>query len=105
LAEFFNTIVEMASDLALAIGVNRDLFCSEIEAAFYREMKQDLFTHVFELNRNLAGYSRDVHGQLNVITQTKQAIPSTMVFSESSVKNIKWKLTENKVELFEHFVI
>jgi hypothetical protein len=52
LAEFFNTIIEMTQGMALAVGVNRDLFFSETEAAFYREIKSDLFSHVFELNRN-----------------------------------------------------
>jgi len=70
LVEFFNSVLELTSQFnsSLALSVNRDLFFSETEGAFYRELKQDYFTHIFELNRNLAGYSRDVHGQLNVIS-------------------------------------
>ena len=54
---------------SVVLGVNRDLIPQDsLEAAFYRELKnsQD-FNLVFELSRNLAGYSKDVHGQLNVI--------------------------------------
>ena len=53
------------------MGINRDLF-SGPEVPFYREMKNiDQFNTVFELSRNLAGYSKDVHGQLNVILNNK----------------------------------
>ena len=39
LVEFFNSLHELAANASLAVGVNRDLFCSETEAAFYREVK------------------------------------------------------------------
>lgn len=55
----------------MAIGINRDLF-SGPEVPYYREIKNsDQFNTVFELSRNLAGYSKDVHGQLNVIINNK----------------------------------
>lgn len=55
---------------------------------------------VFELNRNLSGYTKDVHGQLNIISNKSHDL-----MSSATVKNVKFRLTENKVELFEHFVI
>jgi len=71
LLEVFNTLISMAqvsSELSFAIGINRDLFEGP-EVPFYREIKQNPELNVvFELNRNAAGYSKDVHGQLNVIT-------------------------------------
>ena len=51
-------------NLVLAVGINRDLFDDEGDdmISFYREYKNQVFDYAFELNRNLAGYSRDVHG-------------------------------------------
>ena len=54
--------------MSIALGLNRDLFEDDMSLEFYREAKNSLFDRVFELNRNLSGYSRDVHGQLNIIT-------------------------------------
>ena len=62
-------------NLVLGVGINRDLFDDEGDdmISFYREYKNQVFDYAFELNRNLAGYSRDVHGQLNIImNNTKQ---------------------------------
>jgi hypothetical protein len=44
----------------VAVGINRDLFFGP-ELAHYREAKSE-FSTVFEVSRNLGGYSRDVHG-------------------------------------------
>ena len=62
------------------MGVNRDLFMPDsfsaagysaagqsagtsITETYYREFKNSgTFPVVFELNRNMAGYSKDVHG-------------------------------------------
>ena len=88
----------------MILGCNRDLFQEDsLSNAFYREFKNSQhFGLVFELNRNLAGYSKDVHGQLNVIQNTK---PTMVGAPTQSVKNIKFRLQENRVELFDHFVI
>ena len=45
---------------ALAVGINRDLILSEEE--IYREAKNSQFDLVLEVNRNLSGYTKDVHG-------------------------------------------
>ncbi|CDW83780.1 elongator protein 6 [Stylonychia lemnae] len=96
----FTAIADRDARMSVAIGVNRDLFDCEstMDLDFYREIKNSVFDSVYELNRNLSGYSRDVHGQLNII-RNKHNI------GEQSVKNVKFRLTENKVELFEHFTI
>ena len=61
---------------SVALGINRDLIPqNSLEAAFYRELKNSGdFGLVFELSRNLAGYSKDVRGQLNVIQYINQSI-------------------------------
>ena len=67
LTEFINHIC--AQNTSVALGANRDLIDADsLSEAFYREIKHStLFNIVFECSRNLAGHSRDVHGQLNVI--------------------------------------
>ena len=93
--ELFNELLSLSNQypcLSLAIGTNRDLFPesgSVIE--FYRSLKSE-FDLIVEVTRNISGYTKDVHGQLNIIRR-------------SNVKNVKFRLTENKVEVFEHFVI
>jgi len=93
--------------LSVALGINRDLLTLDddtldsITLDFYRELKKSVFDIVFEVNRNLSGYTKDVHGQLNVIRNKNEVF----ALSEQSVKNVKFRLTENKVEIFEHFVI
>jgi hypothetical protein len=93
--ELFNELFSLTSQypsLSLAIGTNRDLFPesgSVIE--FYRSLKTE-FELIVEVTRNISGYTKDVHGQLNIIRG-------------ANVKNVKYRLTENKVEVFEHFVI
>lgn len=54
---------------SLVLGINRDLFeDGSLSESFYREAKNGGdFNLIFETNRNRAGYSKDVHGQLNVI--------------------------------------
>ena len=49
---------------SVVLGCNRDLFQEDsLSSAFYREFKNSQnFGLVFELNRNQAGYSKDVHG-------------------------------------------
>lgn len=71
-SEFLNHICATSEDdshVSIAIGANRDLVeADSLTEAFYRELKHSgLFNLVFECSRNLAGHSRDVHGQLNVI--------------------------------------
>ena len=105
LVESFNELLALAQNdrnISVAIGVNRDLFYGP-ELPFYRELKSSSqFNAIFELQMNLAGYSKDVHGQLNVITHLKtQAVLGA---PHESVKNVKFRLTENKVELFDHYV-
>ena len=41
LVEFFNSVLELStnSNASLALSINRDLFFSETESAFYRELK------------------------------------------------------------------
>lgn len=74
LVESFNELLALAQNdknVSVAIGVNRDLFFGP-ELPFYRELKSSpQFNTIFELQMNLAGYSKDVHGQLNVITHLK----------------------------------
>ena len=82
--------------MCLAIGTNRDLFPEDGNENgsvidFYRSLKTE-FDLIIEVTRNISGYTKDVHGQLNVIRG-------------ANVKNVKYRLTENKVEVFEHFVI
>jgi hypothetical protein len=93
--EIFNELSSLTAvhpSLTLAIGTNRDLFPDEEVLNFYRDLKSDMFDMTIEINRNVSGYTKDVHGQMNVIRG-------------SSVKNVKYRLTENKVEVFEHYVI
>eukprot|EP00347_Sterkiella_histriomuscorum_P011693 403371467 len=96
----FVSLVEKDSKTSIALGINRDLFDEEntMDIQFYRDLKNSVFDQIYELNRNLSGYSRDVHGQLNIITN-KHAT------SDQHIKNVKFRLTENKVEVFEHFAI
>lgn len=97
--EFIEVLNDMMSMEAIAaIGVNRDLLLTEEDV--YREAKNSVFDVVIEVNRNLSGYTKDVHGQLNII-----AHKGDLMMSEPSVKNLKFRLTENKVEVFDHFVI
>jgi hypothetical protein len=57
--------------VTLAIGVNRDLIDEEMTREFYREYKNSVFDFVFEVNRNISGYTKDVHGQLNIISKKR----------------------------------
>lgn len=85
---------------SIALGLNRDLFDGEnsMDIQYYRDIKNSVFDQIYELNRNQSGYSRDVHGQLNIIT-------NKVATGEQMIKNVKFRLTENKIELFEHFNI
>lgn len=95
---------ETTPGVSVCLGVNRDLIDDEaIEV--YREAKNAVFDHIFELQRNLSGYTKDVHGQLNIIKAGTASLESLMSSHSQTVKNVKFRLTENKVELFEHFVI
>ena len=95
---------ETTPGVSVCLGVNRDLIDDEaIEV--YREAKNAAFDHIFELQRNLSGYTKDVHGQLNIIKAGAASLESLMSSHAQTVKNVKFRLTENKVELFEHFVI
>ena len=52
--------------VSVCIGVNRDLIDEDVIET-YREAKNSSFDYIFELQRNLSGYTKDVHGQLNII--------------------------------------
>lgn len=100
--EVLNELTSMPEgdhSITLALGINRDLFWDEQTIDFYRECKHSAFDMIFELNRNLSGYTKDVHGQLNIISNKQSLVQS------ASVKNVKFRLAENKVEIFEHFVL
>ena len=68
-------LADRASGVTMAFGVNRDLILDELTLKFYREMKNSDFNMVFELNRNLSGYTKDVHGQLNIIKNNGDDTP------------------------------
>jgi hypothetical protein len=89
--------------VSLALGINRDLFSGETLVDYYREAKMSSFDLIFETNRNISGYTKDVHGQLNIIINKGSSEEAMM--RQASVKNVKFRLAENKVEIFEHFVI
>ena len=108
--EFFNHITALSDSdeyVSVALGVNRDLNESDsLAEAFYRETKHSsLFNLVFECSRNLAGHSRDVHGQLNVIMNGRTSDFSALLSTNQQVKNVKFRLHENRVELFDHYII
>ena len=71
LTEAITDLMTMASaykHVSLAVCTNRDLFPDQLTESWYREAKNSEFDLVFEVQRNMAGYSaKDVHGQLNVI--------------------------------------
>jgi len=47
--------------ISVCLGVNRDLVDEDVIET-YREIKNASFDHIFELQRNLSGYTKDVHG-------------------------------------------
>lgn len=47
--------------VSVCLGVNRDLIEEEVIET-YREIKNASFDQIFELQRNLSGYTKDVHG-------------------------------------------
>ena len=96
--EVLNELIAISENpkVKVALGVNRDLF-DEGEIEWYRDFKNSAFDQVFEVSRNLSGYSKDVHGQLNLIANSSNG--------SQSVKNVKFRLSENKVDVFEHFVL
>jgi len=60
--EIMNDLTNLTDkEVSVAVGINRDLVTEE-QWPFYRDMKHSSFQTVFEVNRNLSGYSRDVHG-------------------------------------------
>ena len=96
--EVLNELIAISENpkVKVALGVNRDLF-DEGEIEWYRDFKNSAFDQVFEVSRNLSGYSKDVHSQLNLIANSSNG--------SQSVKNVKFRLSENKVDVFEHFVL
>ena len=80
------------------MGTNRDLFTDPLILDCYRSLVKTEFDLTLEVTRNISGYTKDVHGQINIIRRSATA-------DALSVKNVKYRLTENKVEIFEHFVI
>ncbi len=60
LLEFFNSIQAYTH----CVSVNRDLL-DPSTASFFKEVKER-YSYVFDVQKNQAGYSRDVHGQLNI---------------------------------------
>jgi len=73
LIEFLNQLTghsDADEHVSMAVSTNRDLMeAGSLSEAFYRESKHatGMFSLVLECSKNLAGHSRDVHGQLNVI--------------------------------------
>jgi hypothetical protein len=99
--ELFNDLFSLTTTypfLSLAVGTNRDLFTDPLILDCYRSLVKTEFDLTLEVTRNISGYTKDVHGQINIIRRSATA-------DALSVKNVKYRLTENKVEIFEHFVI
>jgi len=61
--EVLNELIAISENpkVKVALGVNRDLF-DEGEIEWYRDFKNSAFDQIFEVSRNLSGYSKDVHG-------------------------------------------
>ena len=59
----FNSLLDLAvNDTSLCIGINRDLIFGN-QKTVYRELKNNDFDLIFDINRNQGGYNhRDVHG-------------------------------------------
>lgn len=72
-----------------AIVFNRDLL-TEVGYRFLCETKMRS-SNVFSVEKNAAGFSKDVHGQLNI--------------SQDGTKyhNVKYRLSENSVQIFNSF--
>ena len=96
---------EEGEGVTIGVGVNRDLI-EEEAIQVYRESKgSSTFDHIYELQRNSSGYTKDVHGQLNIIRLLNDSLDAILSGKTQSIKNIKFRLTENKVEVFDQFVI
>ena len=65
LVEFMNSLPE-----SHAVKINRDLLTST-QQQLLRQLKQSYL--VLSVDRNAAGYSKDVHGQLNIVVKEKQS--------------------------------
>ena len=81
LVEFVNSM-----PAKYTIVFNRDLL-EPLPAQFLRSIKQSC-DFLFSIDSNTAGYSHDVHGQLNVTCHSQPT------------HNIKFRLAENGVKLF-----
>ena len=68
LIEFLNNLLQLAeNEISISIGINRDLLFGN-QKTVYREIKNNQFDFIFDINRNQGGYNhRDVHGQMSVI--------------------------------------
>jgi hypothetical protein len=93
--ESLNTLLALREqeNVSLCLTMNRECFFSEQLLSLYRDSKlSGTFGCIFETVRNQAGYSKDVHGQLN-LTQG------------NSCQSVRYRLQENRVDLFQHFNI
>jgi hypothetical protein len=89
--EVFNSLLALSDKVSVCLTLNRDCFLEEGVIAFYRDLKlEGRFDYIFETIRNEAGYSKDVHGQLNFVWSKHKA-------------ELKYKLKENRIDLFTHF--
>ena len=86
LLEFFNSLLPYTH----CVSVNRDLL-DDSSNGFFQEIKQR-YSYVMQVQKNQAGYSKDVHGQLSIKTG-------------SQYHNLKYQLQENKVHVFNSFTL
>ena len=99
--EFLNSLVDLRETDGnigglgtLILSISRDLFLENAEKEVFESWKADHADVIFEVRRNLTGYSKDVHGQL--------------FFSERNIikdANLKFKKLVNKVDFFEQYVL
>ena len=76
---------------------NRDLL-EPLPSHFLRSIQQSC-DFLFSIDANTAGYSHDVHGQLNVSTSSSSSS------QHPQQHNIKFRLAENGVKLFTQFQV
>ena len=93
-----------AQGVTIGMGINRDLI-EEDAIQVYRETKGSAFDQIYELQRNSSGYTKDVHGQLNIIRPLNDSFDAILAGQTQTIKNVKFRLTENKIEVFNQFVI
>ena len=111
LQEILNQLCHFSQipNCSIAISINRDLIFGN-QKTIYREFKNNEFNLVFEVNRNEAGYNyKDVHGQLLVISNRLDSMRRIDLLENceelQKVKQIRFKLCENRIDVFESYTI